>query len=164
MISRKNFNYATYIIECLIGVVIGLTIYKFYPVIGGWCLFSIVLVIAPDRKDAMNTAVNRIKANLLGAAIGLVLYYFSPINMAMICGGVAVAMIACELLNLQAVTRSAIVAILIITMHAPGPEFWDIALERAGGVVAGCIIGVILTYVFHVILSNTTKNLSWIKE
>lgn len=165
MISKKNFDYLIYILECLTGVVIGLTIYKFFPVIGGWCLFSIVLVISPDRKDATSVAINRIKANVVGAAIGLILYYFSPINIAMICAGIAVGMICCELFKLQAVTRSTTVAILIITMHEPGPNFWNVALERAGGVIIGCLIGVALTFIFHLsIMRHSDKIYSMITK
>ncbi|WCT13109.1 FUSC family protein [Mucilaginibacter jinjuensis] len=148
----KYNNLLRYIIKCLIGTAIGFYLYRLFPTLGAWCLISIILVLAPDEKDAMNLATNRIIANLIGAAIGLTLFYIHPINLFMICLGITIAIVACELLKLQTATRSAGVALLIITMHQPGQYFWDVALERAGGVLCGCIIGMIITYVFHISL------------
>lgn len=164
MITKEQKDFITFIVECLIGTVIGFLLYRYYPVIGAWSLFSIILVLAPDRKDAMALASNRIKANLIGAFIGLIVSYFHPVSLLMICLGVAVAMTLCEWANLKAVTKSAVVAILIITMHEPGQYFWNIAMERAGGVMLGCIIGVIITYVFHVARLHYAKTLQRIRR
>lgn len=146
---KEHKDLLVFIMECLTGTVIGFILYRLYPAVGAWCLFSIILVLAPDKKDALTLALNRIKANLVGALIGLIISFFHPVNLLTICIGIASAMVVCELLKLNAVVKSAIVAILIITMHVPGEVFWDIALERAGGVMLGCIIGVVITYVFH---------------
>lgn len=150
IITKEQKNFIIYAVECLLGTAIGFTLYKFYPVIGAWTLFSIILVLSPDRKDAMTLARNRIKANLIGAFIGLIIFYFHPVNLLTICIGIAVAMTLCEWLKLKTVTKSAIIAILIITMHEPGQHFWNIALERAGGVMLGCGIGIMITYLFHI--------------
>jgi len=156
-ISKQRTNFLLYLVECLAGTAIGFYIYRLYPTIGAWCLFSIILVLSPDHKDAINLAVTRIKANLVGASTGLILFYIHPVNLLMICIGIAVAITACELLKLQAATRSAGVAVLIITMHEPGQHFWNVALERAGGVISGCIIGIIITYVFHIAISKSKQ-------
>lgn len=155
--NEKNITYLTFIIECLIGTTIGFYIYKHYPKGGAWCLFSILLVIAPDRKDAMKLALTRIKANFVGAIIGLILFYFLPITLFKICLGITAAILICEWFKLQEAMRSAIIAVLIITLHEPGQHFWDIALERALGVIIGCLIGVLLTYIFHIIVQNVMK-------
>ncbi|MDR3711334.1 MAG: FUSC family protein [Puia sp.] len=147
--TRKYADLLLYILKSLIGVTIGFYLYRLYPTIGAWALFSILLVLAPDRKDSVTLAVTRIKANIVGAAIGLCIFFIHPINLFMICIGIAAALIFCELLKLQAATRSAAIAVLIITMHEPGSYFWEIAIERAAGVILGCIIGVIITYLFH---------------
>lgn len=147
--SAKYVDLLLYILKSLLGVAIGFLLYNYNPTIGTWCLFSIVLVLTSDRKDSMNLAMTRIKANFVGAAIGLLLFLIHPINLSMICIGITVAIAFCELFNLQAATRSACVSVLIITMHEPGKYFWDVALERAAGVLCGCIIGVIITYLFH---------------
>ena len=154
MLSKKLVDWLLFVLECLIGTAIGFYLYRLYPTIGAWSLISIILVLSPDRRDAMNLALNRIKANVIGASIGLILFFIHPINLLMICIGIAAAITACELLGLSTVARSAMVAVLIITMHEPGQYFWDVALERAGGVILGCIIGVLITYVFHIVVTR----------
>ncbi|MEO6684373.1 MAG: FUSC family protein [Dyadobacter sp.] len=162
--SEKLTDQLLYILKCLIGTAIGYYIYVLHPTVGTWALFSIVLVLAPDRHDAMNLAVTRIKANFIGAATGLILLVLHPINLAMICVGIALSIAICELLKLQVATRSAMIAVLIITMHEPGEYFWEIALERAGGVAAGCIIGVALTYLFHISVSESTQIIQKVRK
>lgn len=164
MTRREQKKYAIYIGECLISAIIGFSIYHFYPVIGAWCLFSIILVISPDKKDAMVIAANRIKANLIGALVGLGASYFHNINMLIICISITLSMIICEWFNLKAATKSAVVAVLIITMHEKGNYFWNIALERAGGVMLGCMIGLSLTYIFHFVKFQSRKTIEKIKE
>ncbi len=158
-LTDKRLNFATYFLECLLGTVIGYQLYKLHPVGGAWCLLSIILVLAPDKKDAMELAINRIKANIIGATIGLMIFYIHPINLLMVTVGIVLTLLCCELLRVQAASRTAMISVLIVTMHEPGQHFWDVALERAVGVVSGCLIGVTLTYIFHVILKSLRKNL-----
>lgn len=152
MISENHFKSICYIFECLISTAFGYYLFRLYPSVGAWCLISIILVIAPDHKDAMNLAITRIKANMVGASIGLILLSIHPINLMMISIGIVLAIIAGQLLKLQTATRTAIIAVLIITMHEQGPHIWNVALERAAAVVSGCIVGVVLTYLFHIII------------
>jgi len=158
-VKSKQADLLLYILKCLIGTAIGFCLYRLYPTVGEWSLISIILVLAPDRKDALNLAVNRIKANLVGASIGLLLFYIQPITLVTICIGIAIAIVVCDFFNLQVATRTAIVAVLIITMHEPGKYFWDIALERAAGVVSGCIIGVLITYIFHIAVLKSKRTI-----
>lgn len=152
MISERNLNFLSYTIQCLIGTGIGFYLTTKFPSIGHWGLFSIILVIAPERKDALLLAFNRIKANFIGASVGLLIFAFPPVNLLMVSLGIAVVCLICEVLKLQAVSRSAIIALLIITLHEPGQHFWDVAIERAMGVFVGCVIGILVTYAFHHIL------------
>ena len=146
----KQADLIIYIIKCLLGAGIGFAVYRNFPDTGLWCLLSIILVLAPDRKDAFTLAINRIKANLVGSSIGLILFFIHPINLFMIGIGIVAAIVVCELFKIQVATRTAIVALLIIALHEPGQYFWDIALERALGVVGGCVVGVLITYAFHI--------------
>ncbi|WPQ66365.1 FUSC family protein [Chitinophaga sancti] len=156
-ITQRQRNLLLYILECLAGTAIGFYLYRVYPTIGAWALISIILVLAPDRKDAMTLAKTRIKANLVGATIGLTIFFIHPVNLLMMCIGVTLSIIACELLKLQPATRSAAIAVLIITMHEPGKYFWDVALERGGGVLAGCVIGMLITWIFHTVIIRSKK-------
>jgi uncharacterized membrane protein YgaE (UPF0421/DUF939 family) len=150
--TNKQSDFLRYIVKCLIGVVIGFYLYNKYPEIGAWCLISIVLVLSPDRKDAIKLALTRIKANLIGAAIGLSLFFIHPMDLLIICIGVVLAVTICQLLNLEDTGRSAAVSVIIILIHEKGPSFWNVALERAGGVVGGCVIAMLITYIFHIML------------
>ncbi len=151
-LTDKQLNFAIYFLECLLGTVIGYQLYRLHPVAGAWCLLSIILVLSPDKKDAMDLAMNRIKANIIGATIGLLIFYIHPINLLMVTLGIALTLLFCELLKVRTASRTAMISVLIVTMHEPGQHLWDVAMERALGVVTGCLIGVILTYVFHVLL------------
>jgi uncharacterized membrane protein YccC len=64
--DKKTSDLLLFVLVCLLGTVIGFFLYRISPVLGQWCLFSILLVLAPDRKDVMPLAMNRIKANLVG--------------------------------------------------------------------------------------------------
>lgn len=152
MMSENHFKSICYILECLISTVFGYYLFRLYPSIGAWCLISIILVIAPDHKDVMNLAITRIKANMVGAGIGLILLSIHPINLLMISIGIVLAIFAGQLLNLQTATRTAVISVLIITMHEQGHHFWNVAIERAIAVISGCVVGVILTYLFHIII------------
>jgi uncharacterized membrane protein YgaE (UPF0421/DUF939 family) len=164
MINKEHKHFLFFVLECLVGTIIGFIIYLLFPVVGAWSLFSIILVLAPDRKDAISLAKNRIRANLIGALVGLLLCYFQTVTLPLICVGIIIAMLLCEWLKLNAVSKSAIVAILIITMHDHGRYFWDIAVERAGEVMLGCIIGVLLTYIFHSTRTHASKVMRKFRE
>lgn len=127
-------------------------------------MFSILLVVSPDHKDAVNLAVNRINANIIGAFVGLGLLYFYPITFPMLALGTIITLIACEILKLQHVARSAMIAVLIITSHEQGKHFWDVALERAFGVIVGCLIGVTLTFTFHHIVKTSKQKLKLFRK
>ncbi len=154
LITEKRFTFACYLLECLAGTAIGYYLYMVDPVLGLWTFISILLVLAPDRKDAIALAANRIKANLIGAGLGLCVFYFQPVRLFTISAGIVAAMIICQVLKLQEASRSALIALLIIVLHPPGQHFWDIAVERAGGVVTGCMIGVLLTFLFHSVVQR----------
>src|SRR5262245_31406583 len=126
-----------YVVESVMGALIGYGLYRLHPVIGLWCLFSILLVLGPDKDDAVTVAVNRIKANFIGASIGLILFALHPGNLLAICVGVGLAVGICELMDLKTATKSAAIAFLIVTLHEPGKHFWDVALERAFGTFIG---------------------------
>jgi len=148
-IDRNHVVLVFYILETLIGAAIGYGIYCFEPTLGMWCLISIVLVLAPDQKDTMMLATNRIKANLVGAAIGLCSFFIHPTNFAMICFGLAASILLCEWMKIQHANRTAAASVLIVSLHEPGKYFWQVAADRAGGVVLGCLIGILITYSFH---------------
>jgi uncharacterized membrane protein YccC len=164
LMDKKTSDLLLFVLVCLAGTVIGFFLYRVSPVLGQWCLFSILLVLAPDRKDVMPLAMNRIKANLVGAAVGLILFAIYPVNLLIICLGITTSIVICEIFQLQAATRSASIAVLIVTLHEPGQHIWDVALERAGGTLLGCIIGIGLSYLMHITLIQSKRAIYRIKK
>jgi uncharacterized membrane protein YgaE (UPF0421/DUF939 family) len=139
-----------YVANCVTGVLIAfllaqLLIYSDYI----WGLISVILVLSPDGNDALTLAMSRMKANLIGAAAGLVMLLLHPITVVMVAGAVAITIVVCYFVKLENPTRSALAASIIVTLHETGKHIWDVALERVIAVVAGCLLGLIITYVYH---------------
>ncbi|WP_217606248.1 FUSC family protein [Chitinophaga sp. GbtcB8] len=139
-----------YMAKCVAGVLLvfflaHLINYKDYI----WCLISVMLVLSPDGTDAVGLAMSRIKANLVGAAAGLVMLIVHPSTIVMVSGAIAITVAACTFLQLEASARSALAAAIIVTLHEAGLHVWDTALERIIAVLAGCVLGLVITFVFH---------------
>ncbi|RYE24012.1 MAG: FUSC family protein [Sphingobacteriaceae bacterium] len=164
--DQKQLDFLLYVAKCLIGAIIGFFIFRAYPEGGAWSLVSILLVLSPEGKDAINLAEVRIKANLVGAGTGLLLFFLHPPALVMICLGVVIVLIVCELLKLQVATRSALASVIIICIHESGKYFYQVALERAAGVILGCLIALLITYLVHykLLISNVRERkarISW---
>lgn len=164
--NQKQIDFLLYILKCVVGAIIGFVIYRSFPEGGAWTLVSILLVLSPEGKDAIKLAEVRIKANLVGAGTGLLLFFLHPPALIMVCLGVIIVLIVCEFLKLQVAARSALASVVIICIHETGQYFWQVALERAGGVVFGCIIALLITYVVHykTLISNVRERkarISW---
>ena len=114
-----------------------------------WCLISVMLVLSPDGTDAVSLAMSRIKANLVGAGAGLLMLVVHAPTVVMVSGGIAITVAVCTLLKLEASTRSALAATIIVTLHEAGRHVWDTALERIVAVLAGCLLGLVVTFIFH---------------
>lgn len=113
-----------------------------------WCLISVLLVLSPDGKDAVPLAFTRIKANLVGASAGLLCLLISPNNMWIVSAALAVTLSVCYFFKLDAGIRSALAATIIVMLHE-GKHIWDTAIERVIGVLAGCVLGLLITFIFH---------------
>lgn len=146
---QKHIDALLFIVQCIVGTLIGFWLYRLFPIMGLWSMLSIILVLAPTREDSMKLARVRIKANLVGAVTGLSLSFIQPFSLVVVCVGIVIAVLICEALKLQEAARSAVISVLIITMHEPGLYLRDVAIERALGVMLGCAIGIALTYIFH---------------
>ncbi len=115
----------------------------------GWCLISVILVLSPDGKDALSLAITRIKANLVGASVGLACLLISPANMWILSIALTITLSLCYFFKFDTAVRSALAATIIIMLHEEGKHLWDTATERVIAVLAGCILGLMITYVFH---------------
>lgn len=154
-LSARNKTLAIYAAKCVAGIFLCFPIFIFLNqwVDYTWSLISVVLVLSPEGKDALDLALTRIKANFVGAGTGLLillLHIPSPWNLA---AGAIISLFICDRLKLNAGARSTLAAMIIILLHQEGtfagPNLWDSALSRIVAVVSGCLLGLLITYVFH---------------
>jgi len=122
-----------------------------------WCLISSVLVLSPEGTDAMPLALTRIKANLVGAFSGLLILITAlpvPYNMG---AGAIVSLFLCDLFKLNTGAKSTLAAMIIVLMHPEGVHVWDASLGRISSVIFGCVLGLIVTFVFHKLFRIKTQ-------
>ena len=148
--SERLQGLLIYIVKCTIGV---LTVFSISSLIHytntGWSLISVLLVLSPEGKDAVKIALDRIKANVIGASCGLVcLLLGSSLALGITCA-VALTLCACHLLKLDTASRSALAAAVIIMLRPEGAHMWSTAIERVIAVFAGCLLGLLITFIFH---------------
>ena len=152
--SLRYKTLVVYMLKCVTGIVLcyGVSLYLQQWVDYTWCLISVVLVLSPEGKDAMDLVLTRIKANLVGAGTGifvLLLQMATPWNIA---SGAAISLFLCDQFKLNAGARSTLAAVIIILLHPGGPHIWDSALSRITAVILGCILGLIITFLFHSVI------------
>ncbi|MDB4900762.1 MAG: hypothetical protein JWQ63_43 [Mucilaginibacter sp.] len=144
-----------YILECIVGLSICYTLYKNFPQHQFyWSMISAVLVIAPDGKDSDRLAFDRMKANILGSLIGLLLFLIHQPNLFLICIAVILTILIGTFFKLNNALRSALSALVIVMIHEEEKSStWHIAIERMGCVMLGCIVGLLIT-----LISNSLDN------
>jgi uncharacterized membrane protein YgaE (UPF0421/DUF939 family) len=114
-----------------------------------WALISVMLVLSADGKDSVPLAIVRIKANVVGAAVGALCLLISSNNLWIMSVGLVITLSLCYFLKLDAGIRSSLAAAIIVMLHEEGKHIWDTAIERIIAVLAGCLIGLIVTFIFH---------------
>ena len=114
-----------------------------------WCLISVMLVLSPDGRESVPLAVTRIKANVVGACSGMLFLWIAPIDMWMMAIALVTTLSFCYLFRLDSGIRSALAATIILVLHEGGKHVWDTAIERVIAVLAGCIVGLAITFIFH---------------
>ena len=154
---RLSFQYLKsplfiYTVKCLIGLSIGYWLYVTFPNHQFfWCMITVLLVLSPDPQDSSRLAFDRMKANTIGCLIGLVLFLVHGSGLLSLCIAAVVTIIVCSLLNLMTVGRTALAAMMIVMVHEKTGATWQVALERLGCVITGCLIALGLTIVFSFI-------------
>jgi len=135
-----------YSFRCVIGFIIGYSIYVGLPDYEGyWTLLSILLVLTPEDKDARRLSIERMKANLIGSSVALVLFLIHKPNLLIILLGVMVIIIVCYGLDLLNVARTAMATLIIVLIYEQETTSWLGAVERLICVVTGCVIGLGIT-------------------
>jgi uncharacterized membrane protein YgaE (UPF0421/DUF939 family) len=147
---ERTRSFLIYAAKCVTGTLVvfllSLLIHYNDP---GWCLISVILVLSPDGKDTVSLVFTRIKANLVGAGVGLLCLLLFSFNMWSLSLGLVISLSLCYLFKLDAGARSAMAATIIIMLHQEGKNVWSTAIERVIAVVTGCVLGLIITFAFH---------------
>jgi uncharacterized membrane protein YgaE (UPF0421/DUF939 family) len=147
--SDRNNLILIYIIKCLLVISISFAVAPLIHLDSlGWCVVSALIVLSPEGKDTYQLSMVRIKANLVGAAVGIALMPFHTSEFLLICIGVIFAIIICFTLKIEAGVRSACVSIVIL-MHGEPNRDYHTALDRVISVLLGCAISLLITYIFH---------------
>jgi len=136
-----------YVLKCTLGAAICYWLYEAFPQYPlFWSIISVVLVVSPENDNKL--AYIRIEGNFVGSAIGLLVYFLPLPNFILLCLGVSLTTLTGILLNLKMSVRTAVAATIIVLFQEKSAQSWDIALERVGCVVVGCIVGFIITVLF----------------
>jgi uncharacterized membrane protein YgaE (UPF0421/DUF939 family) len=160
--SIRNKILVVYIGKCAAGALICYFISQHfgkwidYP----WNLLSVILVLSPEGKDAVELSLTRIKANLVGALVGIAVLLsqiHTPWNLAL---GIAFSLFVCDRLKLNAGARSTLAAMIIILLHPEGSHPWDSAISRVSAVIVGCAVGLSITYAFHSLIRLDVPSLN----
>ncbi|MFZ4540239.1 MAG: hypothetical protein ACOYNL_00320 [Rickettsiales bacterium] len=85
----------------------------------------------------------------MASVVSVLFLLLCPSVIGAICLSITVTIIICYLLNLMAGSRAALAAVVIISLHPAGIHLWSTAAERVLAVVAGCVVALLLTFVFH---------------
>ncbi len=121
-----------------------------------WALISAVLVMSPDtstplgsHQNTVELSVIRIKGNIIGCLVGVLVLFAALENPVNIITGAVVALFVCHRLSLMAGARSTVVALIITLMQTDSADHWGSALARVAAVVAGCAIALFATHLVH---------------
>jgi uncharacterized membrane protein YccC len=149
-IIMNNKNLFLYILKCITGwaVILILSEITGYKDIS-WCLISVLLVLSPDSKEAIPLAMSRIKANLTGALASAICLTLGQPTFITVSLAFILTIGFCHVAKIMASSRSAVVAVIIVMFHNAGHHLWDNALERIVLVISGCLLGLLITYIFH---------------
>ncbi|WP_293957544.1 MULTISPECIES: FUSC family protein [unclassified Sphingobacterium] len=135
-------DFIIYTIRVLIGFLIGYPLFVSFPQYSvSWTLISIILVISPQENESKKIAIDRAKSNFIGSAIGLSLYFVPIQQLYAMVIGILASLITCKALNIIAVARTSMVALIIVYLHEQESRSYFAALDRFGCVCLGCLIG-----------------------
>jgi uncharacterized membrane protein YgaE (UPF0421/DUF939 family) len=136
---------AVFTVEVLLA---GLILYYSYALFHAngyyWALISAILVLQPGLEQSLTSALVRIAANLVGAAIGLIIGTYLKVELPQIFIAVIAVVFVCEIFRLDLGLRSACVSVIIVmTNHTEG-KLTTTSVERCLAVIAGCMLAVLL--------------------
>lgn len=149
-LTDDHKNIALYIAKCVTGFAV-LALFGEAANIPdiSWVVISMLLVLSPDSKEVIPLTVIRVKANLIASFMTVICLVLFPNITLAICIALTATIIGCYIFKLMTGSRPALAAVIIIALHPFGTHLWSTAAERIAAVVAGCAVGLMLTFAFH---------------
>ncbi len=149
-----------YVLRCLTGVVVCYVLYRQFPQYPfHWSLVSVVVATSPESSNRL--AYDRMKANLLGGAVGLVLYFMDFPTLLLLCVGIVATILIGTLIRLNNATRAAMAALIIVLLQEEQVKDWSLVLQRVACVFVGCIVALLITLMFNMLLKHFNINKLW---
>jgi len=143
-------DFGLYLVKCVVGASVCYGLYVLFPDIQfSWSIVSVLLVLAPDFHDSIKLAVARMKANVIGASIGLATFLVRPADLWSLLVSVLTTILLCTFLQLGAATRTALAAVVIVLIQEKERNDWNFGLQRMIAVVAGSLVALLLTVAFR---------------
>jgi uncharacterized membrane protein YgaE (UPF0421/DUF939 family) len=144
---------SVYLIKCLAGVTICYLLYRYIPQYPFyWAIVSVVIAMSPDNSNRQ--AYDRMKANVVGCAVGICLYPLHLPDLLTLCLGVALTIYIGIAFRITSPLKSALAALVIVTIQETQEKHWYIALERVTCVVVGCLVALLVTMLCNLIIQK----------
>jgi uncharacterized membrane protein YgaE (UPF0421/DUF939 family) len=154
--KTQYLSHLIYLVKCITGLVVCYILYVQFPKFPFyWSIVSVVLAMSPDTSN--NQAFDRIKANLLGCTIGIGLYALQLPELLMLCLGTALTIGLGITFKITNTLRSALAALIIVTIQSEQTKHWYTALERVIFVFTGCLIALLITLFFNQVIIRRFK-------
>ncbi|MFR0778886.1 MAG: FUSC family protein [Zhenhengia sp.] len=148
--SWLTLEFMIYVLKCLLGLALCYFFYWLFPQYRFyWSIVSVLLVISPDDLDCKKLPIARMKANIAGSLVGLILFITHPPNLLMMSIGVVTTILICYIIQLGTATRSALAALIIVLVQQLNDHSLISAFERMVSVVLGCLVALFITYLFE---------------
>lgn len=141
-----NKDFIIYASKCVVGLFITYTLYELFPKHQFfWSVISVLLAFSPDDKGSRQVAYDRMKANILGSVVGIIIFLMHLPNIFLMALGVLLTILIATALNIQSTTRSALAAVTIVLLYEKENASFRFAFERMICVIIGCLIALLLT-------------------
>lgn len=142
--SKREF--ILYLVKCLAGASFCFSLYLIFPNYElSWSIVSVLLVLAPDYENSVTLATARIKANIVGALVGLGAFLLRPPDILSLCVSVVATVLVCTFFRLGKTTRTALAALVIVLLQEKEKNNWKLATQRMVSVAVGSLAALGLT-------------------
>lgn len=151
----KEKAFLFYMLKCLLGAGICYSLFILFPSMPFyWSIVSVLLVLAPADEEAMRFALDRMKANIIGATIGLLVFVLFSVSFISMMIGILLTIAVCTLINSGPAVRTALAALVIVLVQEGEQNNWLSAFSRMFCVCLGCFVAISLISLFKFIRNH----------